>query len=412
MFLKALSSIWKILRRIWWVALFPLIDRVAEHRISGKIVDFLDSHARGAVGNALIALGTFVKYSSVDLVSVVCVLFLAAVALQPFLGARELSKGRRMEADRQEAITVSDRVLLHRVDFDYLPKESLFEHGWKMNPDAVAESPPIVESLPRSEIYKSGNISIKGVGNYGMDYEFAHVLVCDRVKYLARFESNGVVYLKFRIFPRDGSKARIVWLAQLPVGGTVPHRGGSIEWSVSDPTEILPSGWILFDLSLPDQMERTFRVREYQLLGIRIRGSLSISPIEFYGSRTPEKSPLPPPVRNPQVVTTRITAPGQNARVPWRQFVEGTVSDRKAIVWVIVHPMETMGWWVQPAISVKEDFSWRVEIYVGRPGNVDRGKCFEIRAVVDPKARLEEGMVLDALPKAECESQIVEIIRE
>jgi hypothetical protein len=41
-----------------------------------------------------------------------------------------------------------------------------------------------------------------------------------------------------------------------------------------------------------------------------------------------------------QQYALRITVPVQNAGVPERQFVQGTVSDPKATVWVIVHPME------------------------------------------------------------------------
>lgn len=63
----------------------------------------------------------------------------------------------------------------------------------------------------------------------------------------------------------------------------------------------------------------------------------------------------------------RIKVPVQNERVPERPFVERTLSDPKATVWVIVHPMEISNYWVQPTVSVMENSTWKVKIYVGRP---------------------------------------------
>jgi hypothetical protein len=107
-----------------------------------------------------------------------------------------------------------------------------------------------------------------------------------------------------------------------------------------------------------------------------------------------------------------LTAPLDGAQVSWRPFVEGTVADPTANVWVIVHPMEVSDFWVQPPTSVREDRHWKVQIYIGRPGTVDVGKYFEIRAVANPCARLYEGKVLTGWPAAECESQLIEVIRE
>jgi hypothetical protein len=107
----------------------------------------------------------------------------------------------------------------------------------------------------------------------------------------------------------------------------------------------------------------------------------------------------------------RINVPAQDERVPERPYVEGTVPDPRTTVWVVVHPMETSNYWVQPAVSVKEDRTWKVKIYVGRPGSVDSGSRFEIRAVANPRGRLSEGQVLDAWPDAQSESQVVGVTR-
>jgi len=108
----------------------------------------------------------------------------------------------------------------------------------------------------------------------------------------------------------------------------------------------------------------------------------------------------------------RIKAPAQDERVPERPFVEGSVSDVKATVWVIVHPMDVSDYWVQPAVSVRESSTWKVKIYVGRPGAQDKGKHFEIKAVANPRVQLREGQVIDAWPEAQSESQVIEVVRE
>jgi hypothetical protein len=108
----------------------------------------------------------------------------------------------------------------------------------------------------------------------------------------------------------------------------------------------------------------------------------------------------------------RITKPEPGAAVVERPFVEGTVSDPNAEVWVIVHPMEMSEFWVQPAVTVKEDGTWKVQIYIGRSGGSDVGKYFEIMAVASPRTTLKEGKLeRPGWPKGEAKSQVVEVTR-
>jgi hypothetical protein len=106
-----------------------------------------------------------------------------------------------------------------------------------------------------------------------------------------------------------------------------------------------------------------------------------------------------------------IAAPTDKSEVPERPVVEGSVSDNSARVWVIVHPMEVPDYWVQPSVSVDPGGTWRVMIHVGRPGNDDVGKQYEILAVTDPKQALKDGTVLDGWPRARARSQIVNVTR-
>jgi hypothetical protein len=107
-----------------------------------------------------------------------------------------------------------------------------------------------------------------------------------------------------------------------------------------------------------------------------------------------------------------IILPTNSSSVSERPIVEGTVSSSKAIVWVIVHPLEVSDYWVQPLASVQGKDSWRTQIHVGRPGDADVGKLFEIRAVANPKAVLREGLVLNQWPEAVAVSNAVTVTRK
>ena len=107
-----------------------------------------------------------------------------------------------------------------------------------------------------------------------------------------------------------------------------------------------------------------------------------------------------------------IKSPSDGARVPERPIVEGLVMDKTAQVWVIVHPMETSDYWVQPKVTVRKEGLWRVQVYIGRPGNIDVGKHFEIMAVANPKQTLREGNVLGTWAEAQWQSEVIEIIRK
>ncbi|MEW6571971.1 MAG: hypothetical protein AB1390_12535 [Nitrospirota bacterium] len=107
-----------------------------------------------------------------------------------------------------------------------------------------------------------------------------------------------------------------------------------------------------------------------------------------------------------------IKSPSDGASVPERPIVEGKVKNNSAQVWVIVHPMETSDYWVQPSVTVRKEGRWRVQVYIGRPGNIDVGKHFEIMAVAIPEETLREGKVLETWPKAQSQSEVIEVIRK
>jgi len=107
-------------------------------------------------------------------------------------------------------------------------------------------------------------------------------------------------------------------------------------------------------------------------------------------------------------MTIELTDPVDGAEVPERPIISGKVSDPKATVWVVVHPMEVSDRWVQPAVTVRRDGTWKVQVYIGRPGNLDVGKSFVVRAIANPKMDLREGMVIPNWPESAAQSDVVE----
>lgn len=112
-----------------------------------------------------------------------------------------------------------------------------------------------------------------------------------------------------------------------------------------------------------------------------------------------------------QDLRVSITYPDTGSQVPRNPTAEGAVSSAGVTVWTIVHPMAVEEFWVQPKPKVDAQGNWEGPVYFGRPGRLDIGKEFEIRAVANPRGPLQEGMTLDGWPDAEARSRIVRVVR-
>lgn len=110
-------------------------------------------------------------------------------------------------------------------------------------------------------------------------------------------------------------------------------------------------------------------------------------------------------------IDVKIKSPADGDKVGERPIVSGVVSDPRAKVWVVVHPMEADEFWVQPEVTIRDGGAWSVQIYIGRPGNIDVGKRFEVRAGANPKKPIKEGQT-DRWPEFETTSNVVEISRQ
>jgi hypothetical protein len=113
-----------------------------------------------------------------------------------------------------------------------------------------------------------------------------------------------------------------------------------------------------------------------------------------------------------QQLTITIISPTDQAAIAHQPIIEGKVSDPSAEVWVIVHPLETTDYWVQPPITPDDKGNWRGKIYVGRSPTLDVGKRFELMAVAYSKRQLREGEILKGWPEAQGKSPTKTVTRK
>ena len=110
-----------------------------------------------------------------------------------------------------------------------------------------------------------------------------------------------------------------------------------------------------------------------------------------------------------QEISISITEPMNDSKVSHREYVKGKVSDPLAIVWIVIHPVETSDFWIQPPVTVKNNGDWKVKAYFGRAGK-DSSKEFEIRAYANPSSALSEGRS-GMWPKAQAQSDVIDVTR-
>ncbi|MBF0488031.1 MAG: hypothetical protein HQK98_07700 [Nitrospirae bacterium] len=99
--------------------------------------------------------------------------------------------------------------------------------------------------------------------------------------------------------------------------------------------------------------------------------------------------------------TGKITSPADKSRGPEDSItVEGVFSDIPAgkHLWVVVHPINSRGYWPQAdALPSPNDNSWKVTVYLGRPGD-DFGEYQIILMLADDAADKSFNKYLDEGP--------------
>jgi hypothetical protein len=169
-----------------------------------------------------------------------------------------------------------------RVTFDYLP-DSPANNGWTLHVDGENGTPPLFSSAQDSPT--PGGIKIVKNDHYALDYSVSQIQsLANMIELYAKFEQAACFYLKVKISSRDSSKMQSVWVAHI-IGQGVPAKAFNNEWTVPIQGEILENGWVQFKLSIEDEISKTFGVDGWifhELIGFRVRGSISISSITLY----------------------------------------------------------------------------------------------------------------------------------
>ncbi len=110
-------------------------------------------------------------------------------------------------------------------------------------------------------------------------------------------------------------------------------------------------------------------------------------------------------------VVVQISRPSDESLVTASQQVAGRVSNGSDDVWVVVHPVGTSAYWIQPRVNVEADGDWVVTGHFGRESATDSGLAFELMAIVGPYLRVHEGQILDRWPQARFASPLVRLRR-
>lgn len=176
------------------------------------------------------------------------------------------------------------------IPFDYLPDESPLQHGWVLPEPDESGSTTRFSSLPADSPVRTG-LSVTGWNPKDYPIVEARKTKCNLLRFAANFEIDGRMYTLIQMPSStvgQGSQER--WI-QMGVNIGASHIDDRYdEGVVSISGKSLRGGWESFDILLDDVVRDTFGKRGFiygaygKLLRIRLRGSLSISPIEFYRS--------------------------------------------------------------------------------------------------------------------------------
>ena len=109
--------------------------------------------------------------------------------------------------------------------------------------------------------------------------------------------------------------------------------------------------------------------------------------------------------------TVEITFPGNRATVDGHRItIDGTstgLKDTDLHLYVLVHPLSTSLWWVQPKVDINRDGSWITRIYIGE-SDIGNNEDYVIKAILTSEI-LHEGNTfkVNELPSYVVDAQII-----
>jgi hypothetical protein len=263
---KFFSVLWRDVRRYWWIAALALVWKLLEHWALGKADEYIGAYIGNAVKNAN-------AFLHVDATIVVLALVLTAILLHAVIEAREPS--------------TSDQTNIYEIRFDYLPG-NLLDNGW------VRAYPRDTEVRPKAtlatDVSIAGSIKIDAPDGHAYDYRLPrNVKLADHLVFAAKYTPTTMIFTEVQLSSKDESQTVYKWIKYEPGKGSPRPTKGYEDYECTFPVagEPLQSDWRKFTISLPDVVEQTWGKHGLIFRGVtvfRVRGSLGISPIEFYES--------------------------------------------------------------------------------------------------------------------------------
>jgi hypothetical protein len=175
------------------------------------------------------------------------------------------------------------------ISFGYLP-DSPLRYGWKKG---YASSPDLA---PNTEWRLAPNAPIPGSmamelldQRYAIDFDLnPDARLSTRLTCAAKFiDDSAMIFVAVHVVTQDGpTPVRKLIKFKLGIGAPFPTEGYvDQEWTLLINPESLGNGWRRLSIALPDAVERTwgrFGWQFRELLTIRLRGHIHISPIRLY----------------------------------------------------------------------------------------------------------------------------------
>lgn len=111
-----------------------------------------------------------------------------------------------------------------------------------------------------------------------------------------------------------------------------------------------------------------------------------------------------------------IISPAEGGHVCWRTMVTGSISNPNLQVFILIHPMATNKFWIEPIPNMRSDGRWEAYCYFGEQ-NQGIKEPFEIIAVTSKNKNLfKEGDILPSPlqdnPQIITRSKPIKVIRD
>jgi hypothetical protein len=278
---------WKHL--LWFLLLLPghLVRELLEDRFVGGLNGYIDKHS-DTILSQLANIARFFLTHPVSSAAIFAILIFVALLVHAYVETRPNTVQNPIDYVVAEPSRFG-QTKTYEIRFDYLPGNML-DNGWSraypknatVKPTAtIASDPPI-----------AGSVDIDAPADHAYDHPLpVSAKLSNRLVFAAKYTASTMIFTHVELSSADGTQ-RVRKLIKYVVGDSPPHpTKGWEEGEYTFPIigEPLKNQWRKFDIALPDVVARTWGKNGLIFRGVTVfslRGSLGISPIEFYESRS------------------------------------------------------------------------------------------------------------------------------